>query len=42
MKKILLLFLILASQVVNADVIKLHYGEPINGRVTEITDEYIK
>lgn len=43
MKKLLLtLFLILASQVVNADVIKLHYGEPIKGKVTEIAEEYIK
>lgn len=42
MKKIVLLFLTLASQVVNADVIKLHYGEPIKGKVMEITDEYIK
>lgn len=42
MRKIVILLLILISQVVNADVIKLHYGEPINCKVTEITDEYIK
>ena len=27
---------------VNADVIKLHYGEPIKGKATEIAEEYIK
>lgn len=42
MKKLVLLFVALASQVVNADVIKLYYGEPIKGKVTEIIDEYIK
>lgn len=42
MKKLVILLLIFATHIVKADVIKLHYGEPINGKVTEITDEYIK
>lgn len=40
-----LLFLLIAiswTQIVYADIIKLHYGEPINCKVTEISDEYIK
>ena len=39
MKKFVLLLAILSSQVLKADVIHLHYGEPLNGKVTEITDE---
>lgn len=42
MKNLLLISLILTSLVIRADVINLHYGEPINCKVTEITDEYIK
>lgn len=42
MNKFVLLLAILSSQIIKADVIQLHYGEPLNGKVTEITDEYIK
>ena len=42
-KKLLLCIITIASiQTVTADVIKLHFSEPIIGKVTEITEEYIK
>lgn len=42
MKKIFIIIALQYSLIVNADTIKLHYGEPIVCKVTEITDEYIK
>lgn len=42
MKKILLLIAAFCGQVATSDEISLHYGDPIIGKVTEITDEYIK
>lgn len=42
-KKILLLIIFtVCIQIAKADVIRLYYADPIIGKVTEITDEYIK